>query len=209
MNNQSDNESAATLSEEDIYFLIGAAHGPYLAVWTRLPATLLKLAGKMAEHVGNPGLARRCNELRLALEFEPVTLDSEKHDPLNQTPQATLESLLTWLPRAIIYGGEVRIDGVYHCHTSDPLVPLSAVRKTFEALEAQRTPVDPELEEARVGTLNYRGNTVSYMYDRARCYNDTLSEVWSVLTRHGFPVDGNSSVVDAVDAALTALKVMK
>lgn len=62
-----------------------------------------------------------------------------------------------------------------------------------------------------IGMQEYRGNTVSYMYDKAKCYGDMVHGCSPALAAAGFPVDENdpdgrvSAIAKAVKAMSDAL----
>lgn len=80
---------------------------------------------------------------------------------------------------------------------ASPTQPASApAREGVEAHEA-------ELQEAEIGALCYRGNTVSFMYDKARAYGDALTETWDVLKEFGHHCDGATRLKDKVREVLS------
>ncbi len=46
--------------------------------------------------------------------------------------------------------------------------------------------------QKEVGMQEYRGNTVSYMYDKAKCYGDMVHGCSPAIAAAGFPVDENA-----------------
>lgn len=64
-------------------------------------------------------------------------------------------------------------------------------------------PQQEALAEHEIGALAYRGNTVSYMYDRAKVYGDEIMRCWYVLKDAGkHPGRTNVTLSDALRRAL-------
>ncbi len=51
------------LTEEDVFFLIGVAYGPYLDKLTELPVGLLEVAEKISATLNDRAMVHRCQEL--------------------------------------------------------------------------------------------------------------------------------------------------
>lgn len=96
------------------------------------------------------------------------------------------------------------------CETNDAgFVCSRRCEEEADASQAQAAePVaqehEPELQEAEIGALCYRGNTVSFMHDKARAYGDALTETWDVLKEFGHHCDGATRLKDKVREVLTA-----
>lgn len=61
--------------------------------------------------------------------------------------------------------------------------------------------------QLEVGAQEYRGNTVSYMYDKAKCYGDMVHGCSPALAAAGFPVDENNPH-GRIEAIANAVKKM-
>ena len=48
--------------------------------------------------------------------------------------------------------------------------------------------------EEMVGAACYRGNTVSYSYDKLKAYGYTLDRAWKAMATMGYPADGNTDL---------------
>lgn len=58
-------------------------------------------------------------------------------------------------------------------------------RADIEGGETDCAPAAPPSAPEDVGAMEYRGNTVSYMYDRAKAYGDEIMRCWHVLKDAG------------------------
>jgi len=58
------------LTETDVYFLVGVAHGPYLNGLTELPVALLEVAKKISASLGDRAMVHRCQEMMERLTSE-------------------------------------------------------------------------------------------------------------------------------------------
>ncbi|MES2973427.1 MAG: hypothetical protein V4757_07450 [Pseudomonadota bacterium] len=81
-----------------------------------------------------------------------------------------------------------------------PATAVEAVRKLLSGAQAPGAGVVEALsedeEQARIGALIYRGNTVSYMYSKAKNYGGTVLQLWGMLAEAGYKVDGENHVRD-------------
>ena len=51
------------LARENVLFLIGVAHGPYLDGFTDIPVALLELAKQIGASLGDRAMVHRCSEM--------------------------------------------------------------------------------------------------------------------------------------------------
>jgi hypothetical protein len=58
------------LTQEDVFFLVGVAHGPYLDKLTELPVALLEVAEKISATLNDRAMAHRCQEMAERLKRE-------------------------------------------------------------------------------------------------------------------------------------------
>jgi hypothetical protein len=58
------------LTQEDVFFLIGVAHGPYLDKLTELPSGLLEVAEKISSTLNDRAMVHRCRELAERLNLD-------------------------------------------------------------------------------------------------------------------------------------------
>ena len=56
------------LTQEDVFFLIGVAYGPYLDKLTELPVGLLEVAEKISATLNDRAMVHRCQELAERLQ---------------------------------------------------------------------------------------------------------------------------------------------
>lgn len=89
----------------------------------------------------------------------------------------------------------------------------AALQKQLEEARAECDDAQGQAERERaqrqlaVGAQEYRGNTVSYMYDKAKCYGDMVHGCSVTLDELGFPVDrfAKDGAVGAVGRACKAM----
>ena len=55
--------SVRPLTQEDVFFLIGVAHGPHLANLIELPVGLLEVAQKISSSLNDMAMVHRCQEM--------------------------------------------------------------------------------------------------------------------------------------------------
>lgn len=55
--------SVRPLTQEDVFFLIGVAYGPYLDKLTELPVGLLEVAEKISATLNDRAMVHRCQEM--------------------------------------------------------------------------------------------------------------------------------------------------
>jgi hypothetical protein len=58
------------LTEADVFFLVGVAHGPYMNGLTDLPVALLEVAQKISAALGDVAMVQRCAEMSARLTSE-------------------------------------------------------------------------------------------------------------------------------------------
>lgn len=61
---------AGRLTEGDVFFLIGVAHGPYLDKLTELPIGLLEIAEKISCALNDRAMVHRCREMADRLKID-------------------------------------------------------------------------------------------------------------------------------------------
>lgn len=64
----------------------------------------------------------------------------------------------------------------------------------FDARVAVETPVQDEW----IGSLCCQGNSVSWIYSKAKRYKDDLGKAWDALTSIGVRSDGQTHIADAI-----------
>lgn len=62
--------SVRPLAQEDVFFLIGVAYGPYLDKLTELPVALLEVAEKISATLNDRVMVHRCQEMAERLKRE-------------------------------------------------------------------------------------------------------------------------------------------
>ena len=68
---------------------------------------------------------------------------------------------------------------------------------TAPAQQAEQPAVD-------VGQMEYRGNSVAYIYQKLTAYRSAIDKAWDAMRAAGFPPDGKTALADAITAAIAA-----
>lgn len=115
--------------------------------------------------------ANKINDLASAMPSEPAA---------SNAPPGCLT------PEGIAQACENSFNWLMHGHKTGPCIAAPQFAEAARLLRATPAPVAPaEPSVDDVGALQYRGNTVSYMYDRAKAYGDEIMRCWHVLKDAG------------------------
>lgn len=86
---------------------------------------------------------------------------------------------------------------------------FEARRKLMESARYWEAQAEREYDQRQleVGAQEYRGNTVSYMYDKAKCYGDMVHGCSVTLDEMGYPPDryAKDGNVGAISRAIAAM----
>lgn len=117
-----------------------------------------------------------------------------------------LEAPAADAPKVVMLWREALPDGRYdHNAKNEPLIRQRDYIATVSALQEETASLRQQLSYL-AECQQYKGNSVSFIYQKKDAYASAIDKVFDVLGKYGYKADGSTHVADLTDKALCALQ---